>query len=162
MGRLGYSFSAPAMAFLGPGPRFWIKIERNPETHRTSSNVPRENNPGAYAGFRGFCPQNDPDPQKMRWPAPKKSNPERTLKESRLLIGNRREKRRSKRGPGWWVGAPLHTNKVATPVSKKDQMEPYSPLLYDPSELESHTGVCLLYTSPSPRDKRQSRMPSSA
>ena len=26
---------------------------------------------------------------------------------------------------------------------------------------ESH-GVCLLYTSPSPRDKRQSRMPSSA
>ena len=24
------------------------------------------------------------------------------------------------------------------------------------------TGVCLLYTSPSPRDKRQSRMPSSA
>ena len=25
-----------------------------------------------------------------------------------------------------------------------------------------HFGVCLLYTSPSPRDKRQSRMPSSA
>ena len=25
-----------------------------------------------------------------------------------------------------------------------------------------HTYVCLLYTSPSPRDKRQSRMPSSA
>ena len=25
-----------------------------------------------------------------------------------------------------------------------------------------HTDVCLLYTSPSPRDKRQSRMPSSA
>ena len=24
------------------------------------------------------------------------------------------------------------------------------------------TGICLLYTSPSPRDKRQSRMPSSA
>ena len=25
-----------------------------------------------------------------------------------------------------------------------------------------HKGTCLLYTSPSPRDKRQSRMPSSA
>ena len=25
-----------------------------------------------------------------------------------------------------------------------------------------HGGICLLYTSPSPRDKRQSRMPSSA
>ena len=30
------------------------------------------------------------------------------------------------------------------------------------SEIYTHFGVCLLYTSPSPRDKRQSRMPSSA
>ena len=29
-------------------------------------------------------------------------------------------------------------------------------------EISGHTLVCLLYTSPSPRDKRQSRMPSSA
>ena len=29
-------------------------------------------------------------------------------------------------------------------------------------EVLSHTIACLLYTSPSPRDKRQSRMPSSA
>ena len=28
--------------------------------------------------------------------------------------------------------------------------------------VEEHCKVCLLYTSPSPRDKRQSRMPSSA
>ena len=28
--------------------------------------------------------------------------------------------------------------------------------------LRDHIGACLLYTSPSPRDKRQSRMPSSA
>ena len=28
--------------------------------------------------------------------------------------------------------------------------------------LEQHYKLCLLYTSPSPRDKRQSRMPSSA
>ena len=32
--------------------------------------------------------------------------------------------------------------------------------IYDPSRDRDHT--CLLYTSPSPRDKRQSRMPSSA
>ena len=30
------------------------------------------------------------------------------------------------------------------------------------SKVESHDLSCLLYTSPSPRDKRQSRMPSSA
>ena len=34
-------------------------------------------------------------------------------------------------------------------------------LEYDPSLFGPHV-VCLLYTSPSPRDKRQSRMPSSA
>ena len=30
------------------------------------------------------------------------------------------------------------------------------------TQTEWHSVVCLLYTSPSPRDKRQSRMPSSA
>ena len=30
------------------------------------------------------------------------------------------------------------------------------------AELSAHLKICLLYTSPSPRDKRQSRMPSSA
>ena len=30
------------------------------------------------------------------------------------------------------------------------------------AELDAQLQVCLLYTSPSPRDKRQSRMPSSA
>ena len=29
-------------------------------------------------------------------------------------------------------------------------------------QILNHYGICLLYTSPSPRDKRQSRMPSSA
>ena len=29
-------------------------------------------------------------------------------------------------------------------------------------EVKEELGICLLYTSPSPRDKRQSRMPSSA
>ena len=31
-----------------------------------------------------------------------------------------------------------------------------------PEILNEYLGICLLYTSPSPRDKRQSRMPSSA
>ena len=37
----------------------------------------------------------------------------------------------------------------------------YAPLYSLPGWFE-HSGSCLLYTSPSPRDKRQSRMPSSA
>ena len=32
----------------------------------------------------------------------------------------------------------------------------------EPADPFEHFGDCLLYTSPSPRDKRQSRMPSSA
>ena len=35
-------------------------------------------------------------------------------------------------------------------------------LIYDPEAAVYHHHGCLLYTSPSPRDKRQSRMPSSA
>ena len=40
-------------------------------------------------------------------------------------------------------------------------------LLFDldlevPAELVVHLGICLLYTSPSPRDRQKSRMPSSA
>ena len=37
----------------------------------------------------------------------------------------------------WWVGAPLHTNKVATPVSKR----PVPALGYDPFEPYFDTGV---------------------
>ena len=33
---------------------------------------------------------------------------------------------------------------------------------YSKSQLKAYHEPCLLYTSPSPRDKRQSRMPSSA
>ena len=50
-------------------------------------------------------------------------------------------------GPGSWIG---HVHRIA---SRFDD------------EFEIVAGVfssCLLYTSPSPRDKRQSRMPSSA
>ena len=37
-----------------------------------------------------------------------------------------------------------------------------SPFGFTFNTLEGKTYICLLYTSPSPRDKRQSRMPSSA
>ena len=33
---------------------------------------------------------------------------------------------------------------------------------HGPREVRNQSCICLLYTSPSPRDKRQSRMPSSA
>ena len=40
---------------------------------------------------------------------------------------------------------------------------PFCDLLWsDPEDIETWALSCLLYTSPSPRDKRQSRMPSSA
>ena len=40
--------------------------------------------------------------------------------------------------------------------------EVFAGLHEDPTEVLHKTFACLLYTSPSPRDKRQSRMPSSA
>ena len=45
-----------------------------------------------------------------------------------------------------------------------DERFPHPPLLpvYPVTRAQSRLWICLLYTSPSPRDKRQSRMPSSA
>ena len=51
-----------------------------------------------------------------------------------------------------------------------DQVRPWAPLIQlkvanremPPYAYDHGIGICLLYTSPSPRDKRQSRMPSSA
>ena len=42
------------------------------------------------------------------------------------------------------------------------RMEASSTLTVSRVVFRGHVGICLLYTSPSPRDKRQSRMPSSA
>ena len=91
-------------------------------------------------------------------------------------------------GATYLVLAPEHPliNKITT-KNQKDEVEKYVYLASTKSELErqenekNKTGVftgafainpisnekvpiwtCLLYTSPSPRDKRQSRMPSSA
>ena len=43
-----------------------------------------------------------------------------------------------------------------------DRVEPGIELGYEQDDMMRGVGICLLYTSPSPRDKRQSRMPSSA
>ena len=43
----------------------------------------------------------------------------------------------------------------------KQQIKPFDPVFHF-NQTVSHIDTCLLYTSPSPRDKRQSRMPSSA
>ena len=53
----------------------------------------------------------------------------------------------------------LITNKLVAPKSRAGERQ----LTYE-SGMEPIGGawICLLYTSPSPRDKRQSRMPSSA
>ena len=57
--------------------------------------------------------------------------------------------RTAERGPGGQVSHVV--NLTLLPVTPEDI-----------GFLDHHLGTCLLYTSPSPRDKRQSRMPSSA
>ena len=53
-------------------------------------------------------------------------------------------------------------------IESTDLPEPYRQLLAHEGDMTSRlesayrASICLLYTSPSPRDKRQSRMPSSA
>ena len=50
-------------------------------------------------------------------------------------------------------------------LTKKDILEAFNTYVerFEKGDLEYvHYSCCLLYTSPSPRDKRQSRMPSSA
>ena len=56
------------------------------------------------------------------------------------------------------------TDKIGTNISTADWSEYHAQLLKVDSDLASSlsSSTCLLYTSPSPRDKRQSRMPSSA
>ena len=49
---------------------------------------------------------------------------------------------------------------VAKSLKTKTKIIPFEVTNYE--SLSGHVDTCLLYTSPSPRDKRQSRMPSSA
>ena len=60
-----------------------------------------------------------------------------------------------------------HRSTEQTPTDSEGDAFGRLILLHDPGAQESWEGdmrlvACLLYTSPSPRDKRQSRMPSSA
>ena len=48
------------------------------------------------------------------------------------------------------------------PIAVKDMDPCNTDLANLQAAVDAHAPVCLLYTSPSPRDKRQSRMPSSA
>ena len=50
---------------------------------------------------------------------------------------------------------------VYTPVSG-EVVDTNQAIVDDPAQINEDPEGCLLYTSPSPRDKRQSRMPSSA
>ena len=58
----------------------------------------------------------------------------------------------------------IAVNPVDTKVrrSKDTEENPARVIGYDAAGIVEAVGDCLLYTSPSPRDKRQSRMPSSA
>ena len=47
-------------------------------------------------------------------------------------------------------------------IPMKALTEQYMQYVHAMNQLEINVASCLLYTSPSPRDKRQSRMPSSA
>ena len=61
------------------------------------------------------------------------------------------------------VAYPNITNWIADREVRKEVYETVQFIKDRKSEVESGKyGICLLYTSPSPRDKRQSRMPSSA
>ena len=60
------------------------------------------------------------------------------------------------------TSAPYHANRAAARLKLGDHVnalaDATTALAIDPN----HTKACLLYTSPSPRDQRGSRMPSSA
>ena len=63
---------------------------------------------------------------------------------------------------GYGLGA-IMRNEITKDAGVVEQINfpQYKPLrINDMPDVEVH--ICLLYTSPSPRDKRQSRMPSSA
>ena len=54
---------------------------------------------------------------------------------------------------------------MQAPINQEALVEKWAPLLdydgLDPIK-DNHRRICLLYTSPSPRDRQKSRMPSSA
>ena len=55
-----------------------------------------------------------------------------------------------------------HCAEIKAHGARKRQLHFVSKLLRESGNAQELQALCLLYTSPSPRDKRQSRMPSSA
>ena len=53
-------------------------------------------------------------------------------------------------------------HKESEPVDSNPSLEPTANAMEDSPDSKERLGSCLLYTSPSPRDSRVSRMPSSA
>ena len=68
------------------------------------------------------------------------------------LAGELRKVRAGKAHPSMLEGVKLDYYGSLTPISQVANV----------NTTDARTIICLLYTSPSPRDKRQSRMPSSA
>ena len=57
---------------------------------------------------------------------------------------------------------PNKTNELKNQIKSGKKLDEVLPEAFAYVREASHRSSCLLYTSPSPRDKRQSRMPSSA
>ena len=72
----------------------------------------------------------------------------------RLIPGNGLIKINGRSGDDYLNFNPLHLNSIKAPLQTLGLENSYDILV--------NVFGCLLYTSPSPRDKRQSRMPSSA
>ena len=79
--------------------------------------------------------------------------------EARKLLKSQRDsesKGSNSQPSGWWMTIGLFSLPVVSILIYLSLGTPPNTIAIDPNE------DCLLYTSPSPRDKRQSRMPSSA
>ena len=63
---------------------------------------------------------------------------------------------------GWTVEAEVYESLMTSNINEKYLPGHEIPTLDSTMELSDLTDTCLLYTSPSPRDIRRSRMPSSA
>ena len=59
-------------------------------------------------------------------------------------------------------GLRQHNQRIHALQERIDQLEERTPNRAHSELLSQQMGVCLLYTSPSPRDRTRSRMPSSA
>ena len=76
----------------------------------------------------------------------------------------------SAKGKIFLLPASLDSDRIARLLREGYQVEKLNDAMFAIADdlkldfvlVDTHPGICLLYTSPSPRDKRQSRMPSSA